>query len=260
MGEMVRRGITPNLVCFNTVLHACAHSGDAGRALHWLEKISAAGVEPNKITFNSMVDAYAKAGDAALAELWLRHMIGKGFHPDSITYATLLRACHDTGKDDGHHPNSDAAARWSYNAIVKAYSHAGNVSGMKRWLGEMSREGFKPTEGLRDDIIRIALGKGDPKFAGQVDALISNTTFIKERPVKAHAVAQKQNSDLNHATYNFQPSQRSSHNQVPQMPLPVGLVVPKRAPMPPSNKRLSFGNARFRGNESSENLQDEFNQ
>jgi len=171
MEEMLRRGITPNLVCFNTVLHACAHSGDVNRAMLWLQRISEAGIAPNKITYNSMIDAHAKSGDPAAAEMWLLQMVAKGFHPDQITFVTLLRACN--GDTD-----SEAVSRWTYGAIVKAYAHAGNVAYVKRWLGDMMRQGFEPTFTLRDDIYRIVQNRADQKLLTSINSVLSQVKFV----------------------------------------------------------------------------------
>lgn len=167
--EMIARGMTPNLVCFNTVLHACAHNGDTARARAWLHKILAAGIDPNKITHNSMIHAYAKAGDAASAEAWLQQMIAKGYHPDQITYVTLLRACANLGEEF----DPKEFSRWTYGTIVKAYAHVGSISGMKRWLGDMTRAGIKPSSELCEEIIEICSKKVQEKGKHQLGAQVA---------------------------------------------------------------------------------------
>jgi len=160
----MRRGITPNLVCFNTVLHACAHKGDHIRALKWLQRTQVAGIALNKITYNSMIDTYAKASMPAMAEHWLHQMVAKGFHPDHITYVTLLRACTHTGQE--------MDARWTYGAIVKAYVLVGNQQGTCRWLGEMTRAGFKPTRDLYEELLLMCNDRNFFDLASEISVMM----------------------------------------------------------------------------------------
>jgi pentatricopeptide repeat protein len=139
----------------------------------WLQRILDANITPNKITFNSMIDAYAKAGDPPAAEMWLQQMIVKGFHPDQVTYATLLRAHSCAGEE-----NIEEASRWAYGSHVKAYARAGIISGVRRWLDDMSRAGYSPRHDLRDEMIQIVQSKGDRQFQDQVMQLLNQTVFV----------------------------------------------------------------------------------
>lgn len=170
MDEMRRRGVVPNLVCFNTVLHACAHNGDYMRASKWFQEILSSNNRPNKITYNSMIDAYAKAGDVKSAEMWLQQMVAKGFHPDQISYVTLLRACTHLSPDSCEQ-DPDEHSRWTYGAIIKAYAHTGSLTGMKRWLSEMTR-GFKPSRALADEVHLICCQNNKKILGDQVFALM----------------------------------------------------------------------------------------
>jgi len=181
MDEMIRRGVVPNLVCFNTVLHACAHNGDHVRAMKWLQKILNAGIVPNKITYNSMIDAHAKAGDVASAELWLQQMVAKGFHPDQITYVTLLRACSHTAGDT----DSDELARWTYGAIIKAYAHTGIMHGMEHWTSEMVRAGFKPQRALAEEVHYICSSRGKRDLGDRAYAMMQRQWEMPDSP-KSH--------------------------------------------------------------------------
>jgi len=171
---MIRRGITPNLVCFNTVLHACAHNGDSARAMKWLQRTKAAGISLNKISYNSMIDTYAKAGDNEVAECWLQQMVSNGFHPDHITYVTLLRGC--------THMGHDADARWTYGAIIKAYVVVGNLSAVRRWLGEMTKAGFKPSRKFFEELLNICLCRNFKNLASDIGSMMAK--HYDARPVQ----------------------------------------------------------------------------
>jgi pentatricopeptide repeat protein len=190
MDEMMRRGVIPNLVCFNTVLHACAHNGDHARAMKWFQKIVDARITPNKITFNSMIDAYAKAGDVKSADMWLQQMVVKGFHPDQITYVTLLRACTHNPPDNSER-DPDEHALWTYGSIIKSYAHAGSLSGMKRWLGEMTRGGFKPSQQLAEEVRYSCVSRGKRELGEQIYSLM-------QRHVEENNQQQIQNSARHH--------------------------------------------------------------
>jgi pentatricopeptide repeat protein len=201
MDEMIRRGVIPNLVCFNTVLHACAHNGDHQRATKWFQKILGANTTPNKITFNSMIDAYAKAGDVASAEMWLQQMVAKGFHPDQITYVTLLRACTHVAQDT-QDSDPDENARWTYGAIIRSYAQTGSLNGMKRWLGEMVRAGFKPSRRLAEEIHYTCAARGKRELGDQIFALMRRHIDAPDQPQSGHG--------RNARHQNQTPSQRSS--------------------------------------------------
>lgn len=70
--EMKCAGVEPDLACYNTILKACAKSGDVERAVEILDQIRASeDLEPNEITWNAIIRAAGKAGrsDVALS-MW----------------------------------------------------------------------------------------------------------------------------------------------------------------------------------------------
>merc|ERR1712003_274304 len=110
-----------------------------------------------------MIDTYAKASDPAMAEHWLQQMVAKGFHPDHITYVTLLRAC--------NHAGQEMDARWTYSAIIKAYVLVGNQQGARKWLGEMTRAGFKPNREFCEELLSICPGRNFKEFVSEISIL-----------------------------------------------------------------------------------------
>lgn len=112
-----------------------------------------------------MIDAYAKAGDNEVAECWLQQMVANGFHPDRITYVTLLRGC--------THMSPDVDVRWTYGAIIKAYVHVGNLSAVKRWLGEVTKAGFKPSRALYEEMLNICLSRNLKDLASEISTMMA---------------------------------------------------------------------------------------
>jgi pentatricopeptide repeat protein len=226
--EMFRRRITPNIVCFNTALHACARSGDVNLASLWFQKICAAGIEPNKITFNCMIDTYAKVGDIASVEMWLRQMVARGIHPDQITYVTLLRACPQAGDE----AKSAEDVFWAYSVIVKAFAIAGNVSSVKRWLGEMARHNCLPTFDLRNEILEIIQKTGDQKKLAQIHQVMSQRAFAMDpEDVKQQGVMQGRGGRNRISQANKKngkvASSKAKRLEFLKEALPVGMQVPK---------------------------------
>merc|ERR1711937_374239 len=89
---MIHKGLTPSIVCFNTMLNSCIQCGDCTRAVRWFQEALKMGVEVNRISFSSMIDVHAQAGDWNTAEYYLQEMIRYGFHPDKFTCNSLLNA------------------------------------------------------------------------------------------------------------------------------------------------------------------------
>merc|ERR1719375_1022582 len=90
--EMESKDVEPDVVSFNSVIHACAKSGATARAEKWLANMKGRKVDANVVTHNILMDAYAKADDAEGAELCLRRMLETGVRPNVVSYATVIHA------------------------------------------------------------------------------------------------------------------------------------------------------------------------
>eukprot|EP00928_Gymnodinium_smaydae_P040454 TRINITY_DN27437_c0_g1_i1.p1 TRINITY_DN27437_c0_g1~~TRINITY_DN27437_c0_g1_i1.p1 ORF type:complete len:305 (+),score=27.14 TRINITY_DN27437_c0_g1_i1:80-916(+) len=86
---MEYRGIRPNLVCYNTVIHCCAVCGDAERAILWYQRLQNEGLKGRKITFSYLLSACVKAGRKDLAAETFRLMALNGLPADHRDYAKL---------------------------------------------------------------------------------------------------------------------------------------------------------------------------
>merc|ERR1719443_757142 len=62
--RVLRAGLVPDAVSYNSVIHACAKAGALTRAERWLTHMKSQGTIPNVITYNILMDGYAKADNA----------------------------------------------------------------------------------------------------------------------------------------------------------------------------------------------------
>lgn len=143
-------GLDPDVISYNSIVHACAREGDIPSAEQWFARMKVKGVEPNVITYNILMDACAKRDDPEGAEAWLESMIQNGVDPNEVSYATVIHARAKGGElkaaeawlqrmlEAGVHPNVV-----SYNSLVYAYGRQGDVEGAERWVTEMQRQGLE---------------------------------------------------------------------------------------------------------------------
>ena len=78
MEEMDARDLPPNLVCYNTMLRACAQSNDHVRAWIWFSKMEAAGLIPNHTSEKYMEDVCANFGRSTSRDAMLDELISGG--------------------------------------------------------------------------------------------------------------------------------------------------------------------------------------
>jgi len=159
--EMIRRGFPPNLVCYNTMVHACAR--DSAKAKMWFQRLVLSGLQPNKITFNSMIDASLKASEVDQVVLWLQAMIMKGFHPDNVTYSTLV----NSGKHLAASGKTGGCQKRAYGSIIMAYAHAGNAQGAHRWFKDMAKASLSLSADEWEEVLQIAHLSGGQRLADQ---------------------------------------------------------------------------------------------
>jgi pentatricopeptide repeat protein len=92
--EMLRHKIQFSIVTFNTLLDACARSGDLARIPGLLESMATQGLEPNLITYGIVIKGYCQENKLkeALA-VWESMVSTTKYKPDEIMYNTILDGC-----------------------------------------------------------------------------------------------------------------------------------------------------------------------
>lgn len=83
---MKNRGVTPNTVIYNTLIHALCKNGKVGRARSLMNEMA----EPNEVTFNVMISAYCREENLVLALVMLEKSFNLGFVPDVVTLTKVV--------------------------------------------------------------------------------------------------------------------------------------------------------------------------
>ncbi|KAA8499235.1 Pentatricopeptide repeat-containing protein [Porphyridium purpureum] len=97
---MLSRGISPNVVTYNTLIAACARSVNADIAFKIFKTMREKGVSPDKFTYGSLIDACSKAGLIHQAFRISQEMTREGVAKDQTVYSALIDACGRCGAVD----------------------------------------------------------------------------------------------------------------------------------------------------------------
>jgi pentatricopeptide repeat protein len=98
-GRTVPR-MTPNLVTYNTLLHACQKAGALDAALVAKAALDESGLIPDARTYTSLIATVARnpaqfygQNDPSLAFAWLQEMTDRNVRPNGMTYSALIDVC-----------------------------------------------------------------------------------------------------------------------------------------------------------------------
>ncbi|OVA03295.1 Pentatricopeptide repeat [Macleaya cordata] len=155
---MKSRGITPNTVIYNTLIHALCRHGKVGigRGRSLMNEI----VEPNEVTFNVLISAYCKEGDMIQALVLLEKSFDLGFVLDVITITKVMEILCNEGRVmeavevleivEERGGSVDAVA---YNTLIKGFCNLGKANLGLRFLKEMERKGCLPNVNTYNELI-----------------------------------------------------------------------------------------------------------
>eukprot|EP00210_Caulerpa_lentillifera_P003343 g3190.t1 len=91
---MMKKGIEPNVVTYNTLMNGYSRVGNALRVFELFEDLKSEGIIPNQKTFNTIINACAINGDVRKALFFLDRMKHMYFlEPDEVTYGSMLKVC-----------------------------------------------------------------------------------------------------------------------------------------------------------------------
>ncbi|KAG9442564.1 hypothetical protein H6P81_018418 [Aristolochia fimbriata] len=162
---MKSRGLKPNTVIYNTLLHALCRLSKVGRARSLMREM----VEPNDVTFNIMISAYCKEGNLVLALVMLEKCFKLGLVPDIITVTKVLDAlCHEGRVMEAvelmetvEKKKGSVADVVAYNSLVKGFCLLGKAKAGVRLLKEMERKGCLPNLSTYNLLISAFCELGD---------------------------------------------------------------------------------------------------
>jgi pentatricopeptide repeat protein len=92
--EMLEHKLEFSIVTFNTIMDACARSGDMSRIPALLESLTKQGLQPNLITYGIVIKGYCQENRLTEAlQVWESMLSTTSFKPDEIMYNTILDGC-----------------------------------------------------------------------------------------------------------------------------------------------------------------------
>ncbi|MED6143481.1 hypothetical protein PIB30_006741 [Stylosanthes scabra] len=148
------RGVTPNTVIYNTLLHALCKNGKVGRARSLMNEM----MEPNDVTFNILISGYCKEENLVQALVMLEKSFAMGFIPDIVT---ATKGFCGVGKvkvgihflkqmeSRGCLPNVD-----TYNILISGFCDSGMLDLALNLFNDMKTDGIKRNFTTFDTIIR----------------------------------------------------------------------------------------------------------
>ncbi|KAJ0593915.1 putative tetratricopeptide-like helical domain superfamily [Helianthus annuus] len=146
---MKNKGVTPNTVIYNTLLHALCKTGKLGigRARSLMNEM----VEPNDVTFNILITAYCKAENIVQALVMLEKSFDLGFVPDVITLTKVIKVLCDKDRAMEAVEVLERVEKKGgeidvvvYNTLIKGFCKLKKVKAAVRFLKEMEMKGCLP--------------------------------------------------------------------------------------------------------------------
>ncbi|CAH8385800.1 unnamed protein product [Eruca vesicaria subsp. sativa] len=141
------RGVAPNTVIYNTLLHALCKNGKVGRARSLMSEMK----EPNDVTFNILISAYCNEQKLVQSMVLLERCFSLGFVPDVVTVTKVMEVLCSEGRVsealevlervEGKGSKVDVVA---CNTLVKGYCALEKVRVAQRFFKEMERKGYLP--------------------------------------------------------------------------------------------------------------------
>uniref|UniRef100_A0A7S4UB72 Pentacotripeptide-repeat region of PRORP domain-containing protein n=1 Tax=Alexandrium monilatum TaxID=311494 RepID=A0A7S4UB72_9DINO len=93
MQKMMRRGVLPDVISYNSVINSCARADDVTRASRWLDGLLGAGLRPDAVSYTALIASCSRRGDLQQALGWLEAMAASRLKPDVVSWTALLKAC-----------------------------------------------------------------------------------------------------------------------------------------------------------------------
>nr|GLL26110.1 pentatricopeptide repeat-containing protein At2g17525, mitochondrial [Ipomoea trifida] len=141
------RGMKPNIVIYNTLIHALCENGKVGRARSLMREIA----EPSDVTFNILISAYCREDNSVQAMVMLEKSFSKGFIPDVITVTKVVGILCKKGRlPEAVEVLERVEERGGeidvvvYNTLINGYCRLGKVKAGQRLLKEMEMKGYLP--------------------------------------------------------------------------------------------------------------------
>ncbi|CAE8692996.1 unnamed protein product, partial [Polarella glacialis] len=174
--EMLAEKMQFSIVTFNSLIDACARSGDMHRVQPLLEDMSRQGITPNVITYSTVLKGYCSANrlDEAF-QLFEEMKTNTTLSPDEVTYNTLLDGCARHGLFDRGMAVLDEMRRvkvppsnFTLSVLVKLATRAKLTHKAFELVEEISKEfRLRPNVHVYNNLIQACtVASGDQKQRG----------------------------------------------------------------------------------------------
>ncbi|CAK7355570.1 unnamed protein product [Dovyalis caffra] len=141
------RGLKPNVVVYNTLLHALSKNGKVGRARSLMNEME----EPNDVTFNVLICGYCKEDNFVQALVLLEKSFALGFVPDVITVTKVVEILCNAGRVteaveilERVESKGGVVDVVAHNTLIRGFCKSGKVKVGRGLLKEMERKGCLP--------------------------------------------------------------------------------------------------------------------
>ncbi|XP_026446151.1 pentatricopeptide repeat-containing protein At2g17525, mitochondrial [Papaver somniferum] len=155
---MKSRGITPNTVVYNTLIHGLCKTGKLGigRGRSLMSEMA----EPNEVTFNILISAYCKERDLIQSLVLLEKSFSLGFVPDVIPVTKIVQLLCGEGRVmeaveilERVEERGGSVDVVAYNALIRGFCRIGKTNLGFRFLKEMERKGCLPNVHTYNELI-----------------------------------------------------------------------------------------------------------
>ncbi|XP_038723910.1 pentatricopeptide repeat-containing protein At2g17525, mitochondrial [Tripterygium wilfordii] len=145
---MKSRGLRPNTVIYNTLIHALCKNGKVGRARSLMNEVE----EPNDVTFNILVSGYCREQDLVQALVLMEKSFSLGFVPDVVTVTKVVELLCNVGRVmeaveilERMESKGGVVDVVAYNTLIKGLCRTGKVKAGHGFLKVMESKGCLPT-------------------------------------------------------------------------------------------------------------------
>lgn len=94
--QLYDRGLTPDVVTYNTIIGAYCKASDMANAERFVSKMLAEGIEPDIFTYNILIHGLCSNYMMNRAMEMVDGLLSMGFAPNTVTYNTMMNGtCND---------------------------------------------------------------------------------------------------------------------------------------------------------------------